>query len=190
MLQGLCQAINPALSQSPAELSLSRVVRMAQEKVRLAERQRMSQVFTLAADGPKVADFLKSPLADTAAGAPPASIGLSTAPSASTVSPGQAGPEPSATVADPASSSIPEKIIQWARAVASSPDRHSGLEFLSNGELRVSKQVLNFGATARETYKSLFDAGLVVRKGESDAVVKPELAAIFRTAMGAVNAKV
>ena len=190
VLQALCLAINPALTQAAAENSLSRVVRTAQEKVRLAERQRLAQVFTLSDDAPNANDLAlmlveASPLAPAVSLMSPLSpregpkIELGTPPELSLL----VGQENSADV--PA---IPAHVLQWVRAVSSSRDRHSALEFLSNGEVRVSKRALNFGSTARATYEALFSAGLVVRKGESDAVLTAGMAAAFKTAMEAAHA--
>lgn len=186
VLRQMCEAINPALLQNPAETSIARVVRTAQEKVRLAERQRMSQVFSLAT-GHKSDVLPQTEDSRLPVGEATASQALSgdsqIAFLASSAPPTDATPEAPVN-AEPV---IPEKIQQWARAVASTPAMQASLQFLPNGELRISKQALNFGAPARQTYNDLYEAGLVVRKGESDAVVKPVLAAIFKSAMGAVN---
>jgi conjugal transfer pilus assembly protein TraI len=190
VLQALCLAINPALTQGAAEQSLSRVVRTAQEKVRLAERQRMAQVFTLSDNSPNAGDLARAlaeslPVAAAAASlssSPSQSVGASPALTLSPLA------NPPGNTGEPVLPAIPEHLLQWVRAVASSHDHHAAIEFLSNGEVRVSKRALNFGSTARETYEALFNAGLVVRKGESDAVLKPEMTTAFQTAMKAAHA--
>lgn len=45
VLASMCQSVNPGLTQAPGESSLSKVVRLAQEKVKAAEKIRISKVF-------------------------------------------------------------------------------------------------------------------------------------------------
>lgn len=45
VLASMCQSVNPGLTQFPGESSLSKVVRLAQEKVKAAEKIRISKVF-------------------------------------------------------------------------------------------------------------------------------------------------
>lgn len=191
VLRQMCEAINPALLQSPAETSLARVVRTAQEKVRLSERTRMSQVFSLSTSSKPTDGMPQIETSQPPGGGPVTEGAKANEPLQHAVTPIANFAQPIEVSADPspkAEPGIPEKILQWARAVGSTSTMHSSLQFLPTGELRISKLALNFGAPARETYNDLFLAGLVVRKGESDAIVKPILAAIFKSAMESRNA--
>ena len=165
------------------------------EKVKIAERQRMSQIFSLPTAQTQAGEVVHTTgFQASSAVNSPATKGSVTpvlqrdAPEMAPQTTQSATPAldlaaSTDTVSVAVAALIPEKILQWARAVGGTPAMHSGLVFLPTGELRVSKQVLNFGASARQTYSDLFEAGLIVRKGESDAVVKPALANIFKTAM-------
>lgn len=178
VLLGMCEAINPAMIQAPAEQSLSRVVRVAQEKIRLSERQRLTQVFSATsvavAISPNALAALDSSLS-------PAEANLQT-PDAQTAQAETA----SFPIAALKRKEIPEPILAWVRALAADPDSAKLYRLASEPDkgIVLSAKALRFGfSSASDGYATLHAAGVILEKREKDVLASEDLANAFRTAI-------
>ncbi len=164
VLAGMCQAVNPALTMVPGEQSLSRVVRVAQEKVKTAELLRMSEIFSSAQPtANRTADLMdvidkqstKSPDVPTISAEKPQSV----TPFALGVVATQAVPANSEVVP------IPTKITSWVRAVVANQELATQFRFLDDLKMvDVTIDQLRFGGSAAKTFKDLEDGGYVHSK--------------------------
>lgn len=188
VLLGLCEAINPALVQSPAEQALSRVVRVAQEKVRQSERLRMTQVFSPSrAGGAITVEMLASLDSDVqvVAGVSPSAL-----PEAATPIHGQQVPVGVTGAAggtnQDVKKQISQKILAWVRAIAAEPEMADKFKFVPAPGVGIllSAKTLKFGfATASEGYSALHEGGLVLEKREREVLANEDLAQAFRAAL-------
>lgn len=166
VVRGLCDAINPASMQLPAELALAKVVRVGHEKVRQAEQLRASKAFMPATASPT--DAMVAVAIDATA-----QPNMTLAP----VAPAPAPAEPSAPPA------IPQEVAEWAAAVAHSQSAlGKEITFLPDGKARVGVKALNFGAEAKAMYAKIFAAGLVHLKEERSVIVVERLAVLLKGA--------
>lgn len=191
VLLGLCEAVNPALLQSPAEQALSRVVRVAQEKVRQSERLRMTQVFSPSgAGGAITVEMLASLDSAVQVGAGVSPVSPSALPEAGTLVNGQQVPVGVTSVAggtdQGVKKQISQKILAWVRAVAAEPEMADKFKFVPAPGVGIllSSRTLKFGfASASEGYSALHESGLVLEKREREVLANEDLAQAFRAAL-------
>jgi conjugal transfer pilus assembly protein TraI len=168
VVRGMCEAINPAGVQSPAELALGKVVRIGHEKTRQVEQLRASAAFA-----PAKPSDTNALVASTVAGT--AQPVMSLAP---------VSPPPSAPASAPEPAPLPQELVEWANAVAHEKQfLEKDVTLLPDGTVRVGVKALNHGAGAKITYDRLFTAGLVHAKEERGAVLVKRMADLFREAV-------
>lgn len=183
-------AINPLLTTNNAETPLGRVVRTSIAQVLEAQRKRDAAVIlqtspaemvdvpveTVAPSGARPVDPLKpSPTYQAAdpSPAPSPAPSTDTATSSSSASP-QAKPSP----AENPAVSIAPKVLEWVRALANIRSMDAEITVDEKG-IQFSRKALGFGATPKENYTALYEAKVVLDKGEGYARCNHLLAKVY-----------
>ena len=168
----LCEAINPACIQKPAETSLGKIVRVAQEKTRASEKERVGRLFgspeSMVSSLKKIPDPATGELLPESSAAQTAQIWAQPSP-----------PE----IVTPAESVVSSEIRQWVKAVTQGLP--SEISFVGEDKVRVSRKALNFGIAANLMYQKIHAEGLVDSKVEDGFFGGPVLRAEFQKHMGA-----
>lgn len=183
-------AINPLLTTNNAETPLGRVVRTSIAQVLEAQRKRDAAVIlqtspaemvdvpveTVAPSGARPVDPLKpSPTYQAAdpSPAPSPAPSTDTATSSSSASP-QAKPSP----AENPAVGIAPKVLEWVRALANIRSMDAEITVDEKG-IQFSRKALGFGATPKDNYTALYEAKVVLDKGEGYARCNHLLAKVY-----------
>lgn len=169
VLASFNQAINPGLIQPPAEAALSKVVRVAQEKVKAAEKLRLSRVFAPGSTPENAFDGVLESLKQPAMQSTGADVASSIVPQTPLSS---ASPE----------EKIPQNVASWVRALIADPVMSQQFKFLAALEMvDVSMDQLKFGSSAKAMFDLLTAANLVHSKITGQTVrLTPVLATFIK----------
>ncbi|WP_265259700.1 hypothetical protein [Verminephrobacter eiseniae] len=189
MVAALGGAINPLLAATPHESPLGRVVRTSLALVIEAQRQR---------EAASIADAEPVAMGDVPVqGKAVASARLA---QADALRPAQApASEVQAAVAAPAVAlrtsqaatkqaplTINSKVVEWAQALALIESMDGEITVDDKG-IRLSRKALGFGATPKENYTALYEAGVVIEKGADFALCNRALADVYAQAKKKVS---
>lgn len=161
VLVSMCESINPGLEKPTGEKALSRVVRVAQEKVKAAEDLRLSKVFASCevTNSGVISDYtvsVPSQLQDTA---------KPTGPADGTATKGGSKSSVQAAWTVQTSPQVNSKVSSWIRALISEPATASQFQFLPTlGLVDVTIEQLKFGGSAKAMYDLLEAEELVESK--------------------------
>jgi conjugal transfer pilus assembly protein TraI len=168
----LCEAINPACIQNRTENSLGKIVRLAQEKTRAAEIERVSRVFGLSQ--------ATLPIVSADQGAAQDSEAPSGGGTAQIWAVSQA-----ARLHLAVGAVMSNDIQSWVKAVSKACPTEISL--LAEDKVKVTRKALNFGISAKEMYQKIYSEGLVDERVDDGFIGTAVLRAEFNKHMGVLK---
>lgn len=172
-------SINPTLQSLPNEPPLAKVVRQAIERVIEDDKTRSRLDIHSSVDAGGLVDAEVGHLdgdsqsGDTrAAGQTEGNVAVG-------------GGQPLKSVEEPSKQSPQAlKATEWIRGVAAMSTLHAEVQIRDDGNIRIGRKALSFGAAATDNYQMLYEAGLVVQKVEGGVVCTARVREAFEKAKG------
>ena len=187
-------AINPLLTTNNAETPLGRVVRTSVAQVLEAQRKRDAAVImqtapaemvdvpveSVAPSGARPVDPLKPSSTYQAADPSPApsSVPAAAPATAPATSSSSASPKTNQSPAENPAVGISPKVLEWVRALAHIRAMDAEITVDEQG-IQFSRKALGFGATPKDNYTALYEAKVVLDKGEGHARCNHLLAKVY-----------
>ena len=160
-------AINPLLTTNNAETPLGRVVRTSVAQVLEAQRKR---------DAAVILQTSPAEMVDV----PVESVAPSGARPVDPLQPAQApvAPPPPKAPTENSTVGISPKVLEWVRALANIRSMDAEITVDEKG-IQFSRKALGFGATPKDNYTALYEAKVVLDKGEGHARCNHLLAKVY-----------
>ncbi|MBS3912853.1 MAG: TraI domain-containing protein [Hydrogenophaga sp.] len=179
VLGELGASINPTLQSLPNEPPLAKVVRQAIERVIEDDKARSRQVIHASVDSVEAVEAKVEHLED----AGQASGARAAEHVQANVVAGEA--KPLKSVEEPSKPSPQAlKAAEWIRGLAAMSSLHAEVQVKEDGNIKIGRKALSFGAAATDNYQMLYEAGLVVQKVEGGVVCTARVREAFETAKG------